>query len=213
MKIGIAGYSGLVGQACLNALIADNAVEQIIAVGRKNPYPQHQKITFIQSNFENLPQLEADAIICCLGTTIKTAGSPEAFEKVDRHFVLRFREAFKNCQTMAVVSAVGANSRSGIFYNQVKGRMEEDLMGSGLSNLYILHPSILLGKRTEFRLGERIGIALMQVLKLFFIGSLKKFKPIHAQQVAKALINAIKSGEKGHHIYEGRTLFDRAGAN
>jgi uncharacterized protein YbjT (DUF2867 family) len=129
---------------------------------------------------------------------------------VDRHFVIRFREAFKNCKIMAVVSAVGANSKSGIFYNQVKGQMEEDLKHSGLTSLYIMHPSILLGKRMEFRLGERIGIVLMKVLSPFFIGSLKKYKPIHAEQVAHALVNCVKSGENGHLVFEGARLFDKA---
>lgn len=206
MKVAIAGYTGLIGESCLEMLIKDNEIQSIVCVGRKKPIYENPKVEFIESNFEKALNLNADSLICCLGTTIKIAGSQEAFYKVDHDFVITFRNSFPQAKTMAVVSAVGADPASSVFYNRVKGEMERDLAQSGLDSLSILHPSILLGNRKEFRLGERIGIVVMQLFSPFMLGSLAKFKPIKASVVANTLIKSVQTGKKGINILEGDDL-------
>ncbi len=206
MKVAIAGYTGLIGDLCLEMMLNEPEIHSIVCIGRKKPVQENTKIDFVESNFEKPVHLNADALICCLGTTIKIAGSQDAFYKVDHDFVITFRNSFPQAKTMAIVSAVGADPSSSVFYNRVKGEMERDLEQSGLDSLAILHPSILLGKRKEFRLAERIGIAVMQIFSPLMLGTWAKYKPIHASMVAKALIKCVKVRKEGVIVLEGNDL-------
>jgi uncharacterized protein YbjT (DUF2867 family) len=128
----------------------------------------------------------ADVAFCCLGTTIKVAGSESAFYKVDHDYIINFAHACKKAgtKTFIVIGALGSDSRSKIFYNKVKGQTEEDLINLNFLNLFILRPSLLIGKRNENRIGENIAQHISVFLRPLMIGPLKKLRPVDAFLVA-----------------------------
>jgi len=170
MHIAIIGATGLVGSKLLKKLLENNEVKKITAITRKeiagNPGKLNQ-ILFNDMNVFNIEALEfnADIFFCGLGTTIKTAGGKEAFYRVDHDLVLAFAKLSKKSQAKAliVVSAMGARKDSKIFYNRVKGEMEEDIKELSLNSTYFLRPSLLIGDREEKRVGEEIAIAFYKV--------------------------------------------------
>jgi uncharacterized protein YbjT (DUF2867 family) len=190
----ILGSTGLVGTSVVEQLINDTRYSKIILINRRSTNPENPKVEEIVIDFNALPSklndLAVDDVFCCIGTTIKTAGSKEKFKAVDFEIPFQFGQlALKNkWSNFATISSLGANSKSSTFYSQVKGEMEEALIGFGLDHLVIVRPSLLLGDRNEFRLGERIAQAAFLVLNLVMIGPLKKFRAISADQVAKSMI-------------------------
>jgi uncharacterized protein YbjT (DUF2867 family) len=153
----------------------------------------------------DLSRIQAHDIYCCLGTTIKKAGSQEAFRTVDFSLVVTTAELMRKqgADQFLVISAMGADSNSKIFYNRTKGEMESALQGLNYPCLRILRPSLLLGNREEFRLGEKIGILLTPVLRPFLLGSLKKYRPVEAQSVAQFMVKVAHDGPlSGVHVYE-----------
>jgi uncharacterized protein YbjT (DUF2867 family) len=206
----IVGATGLIGGFVLQALLSNPVYSHVTAITRKPLLTTHRKlktiITKFNSNLENdLSSIQAQDVFCCLGTTIKKAGSQEAFKLVDHSLVLSIAEQMRQQGTeqFLVISAMGADPDSKIFYNRVKGDMENALRELDYPCLRIIRPSLLLGKRQEFRLGERIGVLLSPVLKPFMIGSLKKYAPVEAKSVAEFMVKI--AGDEpisGIHIYE-----------
>jgi uncharacterized protein YbjT (DUF2867 family) len=157
--------------------------------------------------------LDVDCVFSTLGTTIKAAGSEAAFRTVDFDYPLTVaREALaRGARRYAIVTAVGADAKSGIFYNRVKGELEDALRPLGFARgVCILHPSLLLGERTESRPGEHVAAALMRATGPLFAGALKKYRAISADDVARALVTAARSDGAGVVVYEGASLFTAA---
>lgn len=187
----IAGATGLVGSHLLQGLLHDEAIEHVYALCRK-PLPlRHPKLTCMEVDFEALPLLPAcDEVYLALGTTIKIAGSKEAFSKVDFDYNDVVAKAALNAgaQTIGVVSAIGADAHAKNFYAQVKGTLEEALIALHPKGLVIVRPSLLLGDRHALqqpvRRGEIISIALAKLLSPFLP---KAFRAIEANKVARAL--------------------------
>ena len=209
----IAGSTGLIGGYCLQALCDNPTYSEVIALVRKPILKTHRKLKVITSNFDtlqnDLSNIQADDIYCCLGTTIKKAGSQEAFQPVDLTLVVTIAELMRKqgAEQFLVISAMGADSNSKVFYNRTKGEMEEALKEIGFPCLRIIRPSLLLGKREEFRLGEKIGVILTPVLKPFLIGSLKKYVPVEAESVAHFMVKvAMEQPISGVHIYESNLI-------
>ncbi len=208
MIAAIAGYSGLIGKALLEELKADQTISEIRTIGRSEPV-KHAKVRYFKSDFEHIPALQTlladcEVVFCCLGTTIKTAGSKEAFRKVDYTYVVNLAEAAAAAGAVqfAVVSAIGADPKSGIFYTKVKGEMEEAVLKSGITDIYLFQPSTLLGDREEFRLGEKIGSAVMRAVSPIMVGRFEKYKPIYADAVATAMHQAVAQNcESGYFDY------------
>ncbi len=198
----VVGGTGLVGRELITLLLADERYT-VIALVRKPLAVIHKRLIQVTFNFDTPDStvIAADEIFCCLGTTIKEAGSKPAFYKVDFEYPLSIAQTgFSNgAKKFALVSSMGANKNSGIFYNQTKGAIEEAVTRIGYESIFIFRPSILLGQRTTFRLGEMIGKMLMRSFD-FLIP--KKYKAIHASQVAKAMIATINSNKTGLHILE-----------
>lgn len=190
-KVAIAGATGLVGSHLLNDLISNPTIEKIYTLGR-TPLPiAHEKLTFIQVDFDNLPTLPSlNEIYLALGTTIKVAGSKEAFSKVDFTYTLALAKAAikAGANKIGVVSSIGADVQSKSFYLQVKGQIENALKELNPEGLLIVRPSILLGNRKSLgqptRRGERIFIAIAKLLNPFLP---KAYKAIEAKKVANAL--------------------------
>lgn len=208
MKAVIAGATGLIGTFLVDQMKTDKDVLTVTALTRRGG-EQVGKVAWTKVDFDKSADLEnacaeADHAFCCLGTTMKTAGSKEAFRKVDHDYVIAFAKAAKSksIDSFSVVSAIGSDADSSIFYNKVKGEMERDLEKIGFESLHIFRPSILIGPREESRLGEKIGVVGMKLASPFMLGSLSKYKPIHVKTVAKAMLKLAKSPQKGVHHFE-----------
>ncbi|MCZ4408735.1 oxidoreductase [Cryomorphaceae bacterium 1068] len=208
MKAVIAGATGLIGTFLVDRMKTDKDVMTVTALTRRDG-EQVGKVAWTKVDFDNLDDLKnacdgASHAFCCLGTTINTAGSKEAFRKVDHDYVIDFAKAAKSqgIERFSVVSAIGSSADSSVFYNKVKGEMERDLENIGFASLHVFHPSLLLGPRKEDRLGEKIGTVGMKLVSPLMMGSLTKYKPIHVKTVAGAMLRLAKSPEKGVQHYE-----------
>lgn len=204
----VAGSSGLIGGLMTTTLINENYYDEIILlVRKKNISFQHPKIIQQEINFNNLSDLniKASDVYCCLGTTIRKAGSKEEFYKVDctYPFELAKMSLLNGAEEFHIISAMGANKESSIFYNKVKGEVEEKVKEVGFKSLFIYRPSILIGDRKEFRLGEKIGIGLAKIFS-FLIP--KKYKAIDIHKIVNAMILNAKTEGLGIHILESDQL-------
>ncbi len=210
----IIGATGLVGRYCLEGLLETPQYSEVIALVRKPCNLDHPKLREVLTDFQNIGDLlstvEVNDVFCCLGTTIKKAGSRESFRKIDFELVVNIAEIMRQlgAQQFLVISAMGANKESKIFYNQVKGEMEEAVQMLRYPCLRIIRPSLLLGAREEFRLGEEIGVILAHLLKHILIGGMKKYRPVEAQSVAAFMVKiACEIPHSGVHIYESEVLY------
>jgi len=197
----IAGASGLTGSYLLQLLLENEKYHQVIALLRKPLEWQHPSLQQIIYDYDHpdSEKVRATHVYCCLGTTMKKAGSKTAFRRVDHDYPLELaRMAHQNgTERFALVSAVGANSRSLFFYNRVKGQLEEDVQQIPFEASYIMRPSMLLGPRNERRLGEEVGKFAMKPFR-FLLPS--RAKPVHASQVAACMMDRMNRGDQGVHI-------------
>ncbi len=190
----IAGASGLVGGFLLRQLLDSPEYDLVIALGRRPLELAHPKLVSVTVDFAALDQVTADLrcadAFCCLGTTIRQAGSRAAFRAVDHVAVLAFAWAAQRhgAKRLFVVSALGADAGSRVFYHRVKGETEAALAVLGFATLAIFRPSLLLGPRSELRLGERTGQALLWVLEPLLLGRLRQYRAIQAEAVARAMV-------------------------
>ncbi|SDX54702.1 NAD(P)H-binding protein [Paenibacillus sp. CF384] len=202
----LVGATGLVGASLLRQLLQDSRCSAVTILVRRPLRPpadesgSNRKLTVITADFDRMDEalagVEADIVFCTLGTTIKKAKTQEAFRQVDLAYPVAIGEwaARHGAAKMIIVSAMGANASSSIFYNRVKGEMEAQLSALGLRELHIVRPSLLLGKREEFRLGEKAGILLTPLLKLFMQGALRKYRPVEAEDVAAFMVSLCRQG-------------------
>jgi uncharacterized protein YbjT (DUF2867 family) len=192
------GSTGLIGSSLLEFLLTHEKYAKVIVFNRKHQKQEHPKLIQIVDDYANLHEhaleLNADEYYCCLGTTIKVAKTKPAFEYVDYHLPLEIGNLalINKVKYYLVISSIGASAKSKNFYLKTKGGMENALSKLGLDNLFIFRPSLLLGKRNETRIGELISKAVMQIFGIFLIGSLKKYKAIHAKIVATAMIKSVE---------------------
>lgn len=206
----VAGGTGLVGRELIKQLLEDQAYTKVIALVRKNMQISHlrgnEKLVQIVTDFNNLEvvieqsDMEHAHVFCTLGTTIKKAGSQEQFRKVDLDYPMKLGQLASEADAFAIVTAMGANRKSSIFYNRVKGEVEEGLRELKLHALYMLRPSLILGDRDETRLGEKIGSVVSRAISRLMIGGLRTYRPIHAKTIATGLIKSAKSGQIGTHV-------------
>jgi uncharacterized protein YbjT (DUF2867 family) len=190
--VALAGATGLVGRAILEGLLADSSVAAVHALGRRAPDLSHPKLTPHVVNFAALPPLPpVDEVYLALGTTIKTAGSQTAFRAVDFDANLSVARAAlaAGARRAGLVSAMGADAKSRIFYNRVKGETEEALSELPFEGLVIARPSLLVGDREALgqpgRLGEKVGMAVGRLLGPLVPAN---YRPISAVRVARALL-------------------------
>lgn len=204
------GATGLVGSALLQELLSDASYERVVAVTRRPTGRSHSRLdeqVFDLAAMEQHAGLFAvDRIFCALGTTIRTAGSQERFRVVDHDYPLtaaRIGRA-RGTRHFLVVSSLGADSRSRFFYNRVKGETEEHLRELAYPSLTIARPSLLLGDRAEYRLGERVASKLGWLMP-------PAYKPIEARDVARAMIVLANEESRGVRVVESRELRATAG--
>ncbi|HNX66337.1 MAG TPA: oxidoreductase [Bacteroidales bacterium] len=203
----ITGASGLVGSELLKQLLADEDYAKVIALVRTPLETRHEKLIQKIVDFEtisaSMEDIRADHAFCCLGTTIRKAGSQARQYRIDHDYVVCFAKACiaAGISKFAVVSSAGAKTKTGNFYLRTKGEMEEELRKVPFEGLYILRPSLLMGKRKEFRLGELIAKGAMKVINPLLAGGLKRYRGIEASRVASGMIKAVE-GPGGVHIFE-----------
>lgn len=191
-KILLAGATGLVGGEILRALLDDPAVAEIHVLGRRALDVTHAKLRTHVVDFRKLPALvQVDEVYLALGTTIKVAGSQQAFRAVDFDANLAVAKAAieSGARRIGLVSAANANASSSVFYLKVKGELEDALTSLNLPTLVIARPSLLLGDRDSLkqppRLGEKLATPLLKILAPLLP---KHYRPIHARSVARALL-------------------------
>jgi uncharacterized protein YbjT (DUF2867 family) len=193
-----------VGGELLRLLLADAAFDAVVSVGRRTLAVESPKLTQVKVDFGDAASFDnlaaPDVAFSCLGTTIKKAGSREAFRAVDHDAVLAFAKAArsKGAKALVHVSSLGADRRSGTFYASVKGEVEEDLAALGFDSVHALRPSILDGDRAESRPLERVGLVFARALGPV----LGKYRPTEASAVARTMIAKAKAKEPGAHVVD-----------
>lgn len=192
----LVGASGLVGMRLLNRLIAHPKYEHVTAWVRTPMSLQIHKFSQVVLDFEDLDdhldQIDADDVYVALGTTIKKAVSQEAFRRVDHDYPVRIARMAvrRGVPRFLIVSALGADARSRVFYSRVKGETETDIRAIGLPKVWFFRPSLLTGNRTEERPGERLAITVGSMLAPLMVGGLRRYRPISADAVAAAMVYA-----------------------
>lgn len=204
----VVGATGLVGSELVALLTADDFYTTVKVLVRREPEYSHPKLKVIVDDFSDIAgldqKLKADHVFCCLGTTMKKAGSKEAFYKVDFHYPLEIAKYSQKqgATQFCLVSALGANVQSKIFYNRVKGEIEVAISSIPFQGINIFRPSLILGERNERRIGEKFAKLISGLLAVLLVGPLKKFKPIHARDIAQGMVKIAKQELKGFYIFE-----------
>jgi uncharacterized protein YbjT (DUF2867 family) len=188
------GATGLVGSHCLDFLLEDEGYASVRVLTRRAIGRRHAKLEVHQVDFDELqarPELFAvDDVYCCLGTTMARAGSEAAFRRVDHDYPLQAAElaVAGGAEQFLLVSAVGADPHSRIFYNRVKGEAEAALKRLPFRAVWVLRPSLLLGDRAELRIGERLTSVVSRPLSPLLVGRFRRYRPILAREVAQAMV-------------------------
>jgi uncharacterized protein YbjT (DUF2867 family) len=204
----LAGATGLVGNALLPLLLASERYAKVIVVSRRPVAIEHPKLTQVVTELSRLEderlRLIADDVYCYLGTTMRQAGSKEAFYEVDFLYVVKLAAitAANFAAQFLVVSALGADAESRFYYNKVKGEMEAAVQQTPFRAIHIFRPSLLLGQRTAPRLGERIGGWLLALAWPLLRGRWHKYRPVAAATVARAMLQAADEDGGGIRIHE-----------
>lgn len=192
----------------LDELLADSTWSQVVTVGRRTAAQRHEKL---EQRVLDLSAIEAhgdlprvDDVFCCLGTTIKQAGSQDAFRRVDHDFVLGLARAGMRlgATQFLVVSAIGADPESRVFYSRVKGEVETAVRALPYRAVQIFRPGLLIGDRTEFRLGERIAMYVAPLAQLLLMGPLRRYRSINASDVARAMVRIAREAPRGPNVWE-----------
>jgi uncharacterized protein YbjT (DUF2867 family) len=201
------GSTGLTGSFLVRQALADSAITKVILVSRRSLNISNSKLTeVLVPDLADLPSIQSkirgDLYFCCLGTTIKAAGSKENFEKVDHTAIVDFAKIAKahDAKSFTFVSAMGANANSMFFYNRVKGRTEDDVKAIGLRSLIIFGPALLVGPRAEFRLGERLATMTVVPLARFLPTRIQKSLITKAETLAMRMLAAGKAAPPGIHV-------------
>jgi uncharacterized protein YbjT (DUF2867 family) len=200
----IVGATGLVGSACLPMLL--ERYESVTAFVRKTTGLKSSRLIERVIDFGRLGTVEIPFgahVYCALGTTIKDAGSQEAFRRVDQDYprMLAERASGAGGARFVLVSSVGADARSSQFYLRVKGELEDQIRGMAFQAVHIFRPSLILGERAERRVGEKIGVPLARVVGPLLMGSFRKYRAIPAVDVARAMVAAGNKEVAGCFIY------------
>jgi len=206
------GASGLVGGYLLSELSNNENYQKVYSFGRRKLDVTDDKIEEIIIDFDNMSEyghlIKGDDIFICLGTTIKTAGSQEAFRKVDFEYIYQAAQiaAQNGTNQLLLVSSVGADSNSSVFYSKVKGETEDAVKNMPFWSIKIFQPSLLLGDRNETRIGEGIGQRIGRFLNRFTTDLFDLYQPVEGENVAKAMLIAAQELEGGEKVYPSHVI-------
>ncbi len=196
----VLGATGLTGGYLLNILLKDPAYNKVILFSRSSAGFQHDKL---EEHLIDLLELEkyketfvADEVFCCIGTTKSKTPDNETYKKIDLGIPVTAAKLCRqnNIEKFLVISSLGADANSSVFYNKVKGEMQHQVLEQGISKTYIFQPSLIAGDREEKRFFENLAIKSFKVLNKLMIGSLRKYRSIHPETIAKAMHKCAKNG-------------------
>ncbi|MEK4054050.1 oxidoreductase [Paenibacillus sp. FSL F4-0087] len=209
----VIGATGLVGGLLVRSLLQNPAYGRIRVLVRRPLELEHAKLEQYVVDWEQLEEQkdifrDVDDLYCCLGTTIKKAGSQENFRQVDFHYPVKAAILAKEhgVSQMLVISSMGADAESRIFYSRTKGEMEEALSAIGFVSLHIFRPSLILGDRKEKRLGEQLAAHAMKFLDRWMKGRVDKYRAIQASTIARAMMNIALVQTRGNHVYSNDVI-------
>ncbi len=215
----VAGATGLIGKS-LTRLLCERAEYRNVRIAVRQTFDfRHPKLTQQTLDFNRMEELldlkGITDVFCTLGTTIGKAGSREGFRRVDFEYPISLARCADRdgVQRMLLVSSTGANPLSGNFYLRTKGEVEVGLVKTFNGAIHLFRPSLLLGERSEFRFGERIGGALMTFMSFMMVGRFRNYRPIKASDVALGMILAALSDSEGVQRYESGRIVELAGAH
>lgn len=210
----VAGATGMMGRQLVQLLLDDPAYQRIIVLVRRSMGISHPKLVEKQVFFDNLEnELDASVlknadVYCTLGTTIKQAGTKEAFRKVDHAYPLALAKAAHQhgAASYIIVTAMWASEESRMFYTRVKGQLEQELLSLGLTRLVILRPSLVLGDREDESLGDRATDTIFRLIDPLLIGPLARMKAIQSKDVARAMVIMAHEGEAAVEVLESEMI-------
>jgi uncharacterized protein YbjT (DUF2867 family) len=206
----VIGSTGLIGSELVHQLLGNSNYSKVVLLNRRASGLTHSKLTERIINFDapDLNGVNGEDLYCAIGTTIRKAGSKEAQYKIDCEYPSTLAALLKpqGVKQILLVSSIGADETASNFYLKTKGQLEKNIRDLDFESTIILRPSILLGKRKEFRLGEKIAIVLMQLLSPLMQGSFKKYRGVQAAKVAAKMIASANSGSKGLQIIESDNI-------
>lgn len=209
----IIGSTGLTGSFLVRKLLADSAITTVISVSRRPLTISNAKLTEVLiSDLAELSAIESklgsELYFCCLGTTIKMAGSKENFEKVDHDAIVAFAQVAKahDAKSFMLISAMGANASSMFFYNRVKGRTENDVKALGLRSLIIFRAALLVGPRQGFRLSESILTKTLVPISRLLPTRTRKSLITEAETLAERMLAEGKAAALGVHVIPARDI-------
>jgi len=208
----VAGASGLVGTELVRVLAASGEYRRIVALSRRPLSIESPRLANRILRFENLEQdlrgTTCDDAFCCLGSTIRQAGTQAAFRAVDHDLILRFARFAQaaGAKTLVVVSAAGANATSRNFYLRVKGETELALEALRFRSLHLMEPSLILGSRKQWRLTEVAGGLVMPLVNPLLLGRYEMWRAIPARTIALAMRTAARSGRLGVHRHTWQSM-------
>jgi uncharacterized protein YbjT (DUF2867 family) len=208
----VAGPTGLIGRQLLDLLLSDDAYQKVVALTRNPLGIDNPKLREVVLDLDRISEqreiLRADDVFICLGTTIAKAKTKENFYKVDFYYpsILAKLMHENGAQQFLIVSALGADSHSSVYYNRVKGEMEIAISQEPYRAIHIFRPSLLLGPRKEKRVGEDAAKVFFRLFGWLFVGPLKKYRAIDSAKVARAMIEEAKKNQSGVFIHESAAL-------
>ena len=212
----VVGGTGLVGRHLVKVLLGSDTFSLVTVVVRKKCFKKHPKLREILFNFNDKKSLEnlevPDHLFCCIGTTIKKAGSQKKFKDVDFGIPLLFGNWAErnNVNSYSIVTSMGADRKSKIFYNRVKGEVENKIKKMSIPKINIFRPSLILGNRDESRPGEKLAQIIFKVINPLFFGPLKKYKAIQAKKIAMGMVYYLEEDMGGGaHIIESDMIHQK----
>ncbi|MDR4886830.1 oxidoreductase [Fredinandcohnia sp. QZ13] len=208
----IAGATGLIGNELLRLLLQASEYKEVYALVRRPLEIHHSKLIEVVVEFDRLDEYKqyfaGEDVFVCLGTTIRKAKTQEAMYRIDVNYPVEIGRIAKEsgAKHYLVVSAMNADIHSKIFYPRMKGELEEKVQKLGFEKLSIFRPSLLLGDRDDFRLGEELAAVLMKGLKFLFVGPLRKYRAVEGKTVANAMYKVALEKEQGKILFTSEEI-------
>lgn len=210
------GATGLTGSYVLEKLINNSNYQEIIVFSRRPLDFEHEKIKVVECDLLNLEDqkdlFKADDVYVCIGTTNNKTPNKKLYKEIDFGIPVTAAQLCREnrIDNIVVMSSLGASSKSSVFYSKTKGEMEESVLKMEIPNTYLLRPAMIMGPRKEKRVGETLGKMITFLINPLLVGSLKKYRGIHVETIAQAMINLCNGKTNPKEIIESNKIWEIA---